>query len=461
MNTTMLRHSIASIGFILAQLILSVSGYAQAKPPATVAGFPVNYDESLVGTYTLPDALVLSNARASAHAGTDGDDPRLNDPVGQAVGRGKKVTDAKTWNNLRRPEILKLFEEQQFGKMPPRPSEMSFHVFDKGTTAYNGKAVRKQVTIYFTKDTSKHKMDLLIYLPAHAKGPSPLLLLINFSANCSAVDDPEVKQGEIWSREGKKVLATREGRFGKINVDTFVSQGIGIATVYYGDIEPDFKDGYKYGIRGHYLKPGQSYPADDEWGAISAWAWGLRRAMDYFETDKQIDAKRIALLGVSRLGKTVLWAGAHDERFKLVIASCSGEGGAALSRRNYGEGINHMTDTSRYFYQFAPNRHKYSNDPNSAPVDAHMLVALMAPRPLLLQTGDTDNWSDPKGEFLAAVAAEPVYKLFNKQGPGTEIFPGAGDQSLLNTLGYYMHAGGHGIVPSDWAVYISYLKKYL
>ncbi len=440
MNTTMLRLSIASIGLILAQLILSVNGYAQTKPPATVAGFPVNYDESQVGTYTLPDPLVLNN--------------------------GKKVTDAKTWNNLRRPEIVKLFEEQQFGKMPPRPSVpiaigMSFNVFDKGTPAYNGKAIRRQVTIYFTKDTSKHKMDLLIYLPANAKGPSPLLLLINFSANCSAVDDPEVKQGEIWGRDGKKVLATRQGRFGKINVDTFVSQGIGIATVYYGDIEPDFKDGYKYGIRNHYLKPGQSYPADDEWGAISAWAWGLSRAMDYFETDKQIDAKRIALHGVSRLGKTVLWAGAHDTRFKLVIASCSGEGGAALSRRNYGESINHMTDTSRYFYQFAPNRHKYSNDPNNAPVDAHMLVALMAPRPLLLQTGDTDNWSDPKGEFLAAIAAEPVYKLFNKQGPGTEIFPNAGDQSLLNTLGYYMHVGGHGTVPSDWGVYISYLKKYL
>jgi hypothetical protein len=161
------------------------------------------------------------------------------------------------------------------------------------------------------------------------------------------------------------------------------------------------------------------------------------------------------------LGKTVLWTGAHDERFKLVIASCSGEGGAALSRRNYGESINHMTDTSRYFYQFAPNRHNYSNDPGQSPVDAHMLVALMAPRPVLLQTGDTDYWSDPKGEFLAAVAAEPVYKLFNENGPGTDVMPKPGDQSLLNTLGFYMHAGGHGTIPSDWPVFITYLKKYL
>jgi len=156
-----------------------------------------------------------------------------------------------------------------------------------------------------------------------------------------------------------------------------------------------------------------------------------------------------------------LWTGAHDPRFKLVIASCSGEGGAAISRRNYGENIKHMTDTSRYYYQFAPNWHGYADDFSRSPVDAHMLVALMAPRPLLLQTGDTDYWSDPKGEFLAAVAAEPVYELFNKKGPSTSIMPNAEDQSLLNTLGYYMHAGGHGTIPSDWAVFMTYLKKYL
>jgi len=244
-------------------------------------------------------------------------------------------------------------------------------------------------------------------------------------------------------------------------VDSFITEGFGIATVYYGDIEPDFKEGIKYGIRSTYLKPGKSNPGPDEWGTISAWAWGLSRAMDYFEKDKQIDAKRVALQGASRLGKTVLWAGAHDQRFKMVIASVSGEGGAAISRRDYGENIKHMTDTSRYYYQFAPNWHGYATDFNKSPVDAHMLVALMAPRPLLLQTGDTDYWSDPKGEFLAAVAAEPVYKLFNKKGPGTTVMPQAGDQTLLNTLGYYMHAGGHGTVPSDWPIFISYMKKYL
>jgi hypothetical protein len=247
-----------------------------------------------------------------------------------------------------------------------------------------------------------------------------------------------------------------------MNVEQFISQGIGFATIYYGDIEPDFKGGIKYGIRSQYLKPGQTAPAADEWGAISAWAWGLSRAMDYFEKDKQVDSKRIALQGASRLGKTVLWTGVHDTRFKMVIASISGEGGAALSRRDYGENIKHITDTSRYYYQFAPNYHSYANKVNSLPFDAHMLVALMAPRPLLLQTGDSDYWSDPKGEFLSAVAAEPVYKLFGEKGPGTNGWPAAGDVSLLmNHLGYYMHKGGHTVLPEDWTLFIEYMKKYL
>jgi hypothetical protein len=402
----------------------------------TSAGFPVNYSEDSVGNYVLPDPLMMSN--------------------------GQKITTSKMWTQKRRPELVKLFEEIQYGKMPPRPADMHFNVFDNGTPAFNGKAIRKQVTIYFTKDTSDYKMDLLIYLPADAKEPVPLLLNISFTANNQIADDPGVKTGSIWTRDGKKIKATEPSRFGKMNIEQFISAEIGFACVYYGDIEPDFKTGVKYGIRSKYLKPGQITPAADEWGAISAWAWGLSRAMDYFETDKQIDARRIALQGASRLGKTVLWTGVHDSRFKMVIASISGEGGSAISKRNYGENIKHITDTSRYYYQFAPNYHSYANKVDSLPFDAHMLVALMAPRPLLLQTGDTDFWSDPKGEFLSAIAAAPVYQLFGLKGPETTVMPKANDESLLMyPLGYYMHAGGHTVLPEDWQLFIRYMKKYL
>ncbi|KQS34033.1 S9 family peptidase [Dyadobacter sp. Leaf189] len=427
---------------LLLLILLSIAGtvsHAQqaANRPTLVAGIPVNYSEDSTGTYTLPDLLKCAN--------------------------GQAVTNAKIWTQKRRPELLKLVEEIQFGKMPEKPAALKFHVFDKGTPAFNGKAIRKQVTVYFTKDTSDHKMNLLIYLPSAAKKPVPMLLNISFAAYNQIIDDPGLLVGTIWNKEGKRVKADKPSVFGKMDIAQFMDAGIGFATVYYGDIEPDFKDGINYGIRKMYLKPGQIETAPDEWGAIAAWSWGLSRAMDYFESDKQIDSKRVALQGASRLGKTVLWAGIHDPRFKMVIASISGEGGAALARRNYGETIGHITDPSRYLYQFAPNYHFYADKVNTMPFDAHALVALMAPRPLLLQTGSTDYWSDPKGEFLSAQAAAPVYKLFNKTAPATATtMPAAGDTSLLmNDLGYYMHDGGHTVLPGDWKLMISYMQRFL
>jgi hypothetical protein len=418
--------AILAVGAAMAQ--------ADRPPAAVVAGIPVNYDEAKVGTYTLPDPLLLAD--------------------------GKPVRDAKTWNEKRRAEIVRLFEENQYGRAPGRPAAMSFDVFDKGTPALDGKAIRRQVTIYFSADKAGPKMDLLVYVPANAAGPVPLLLNIGFSANSSTVNDPGVKVGEVWGRDKKKVPAGQGMNFGRVNVARLLDAGLGFATVYYGDIDPDFLGGVPYGVRALYLKPGQSEPAADEWGSIAAWAWGLSRAMDYLETDKGVDAKRVAIMGVSRLGKTVMWAGAHDTRIALVIASCSGEGGAALSRRNYGETIAHLTEATRYPYQFAGNYAKYANQVDRLPVDGHMLVALIAPRAVLLQTGDKDFWSDPKGEFLAAVAAGPVYRLLGKQGLDTDQMPAAG-VPILHTIGYFMHAGGHGTIPSDWDQFVAFMQMHL
>ncbi len=406
-----------------------------APPPATmIAGIPVNYDEAKVGTYTLPDPLKMAN--------------------------GKPVRDAKTWTNQRRPEIVRMFEENEYGRTPGRPPKMSFDVFDKGSPALDGKAIRRQVTVYFSEDKSGPKMDLLIYLPAGVTKPAPLLLNISFSANSASVADPGIKPGEVWGRGNVKGPAPKGGAgLGTINPGPFLASGIGVATIYYGDIDPDFLGGVPLGVRKLYLKPGQTEPAPDEWGSISAWAWGLSRAMDYLETDKGVDAKKVAILGVSRLGKTVMWAGAHDTRIAMVIASCSGEGGAALSRRDYGETIAHLVAPSRYPYQFCANYQKWAKDVNDMPMDAHMLVALMAPRPVLLQTGSTDGWSDPKGEFLAAVAAAPVYKLFGKQGLETNQWPPAG-QAILHDIGYLMHEGGHGTAPSDWPVFLKFMQMH-
>ena len=419
-----------------AMTLSACAALAQAdKPPAAVvAGIPVNYDEARVGTYTLPDPLVLAD--------------------------GKPVRDAKTWNEKRRGEIVRLFEENQYGRSPGRPAAMRFDVFDQGTPAFDGKAIRRQVTIYFSADKAGPKMDLLVYVPANAAGPVPVLLNIGFSANSSTVNDPGVKAGEVWGREKKKVPAGQGMNFGRVNVARLLDAGFGFATVYYGDIDPDFAGGVPLGVRALYLKPGQTGPAPDEWGAIAAWAWGLSRAIDYLETDKGVDPTRVAIMGVSRLGKTVMWAGAHDPRIALVIASCSGEGGAALSRRNYGETIAHLTEASRFPYQFAGNYARFANQVDKLPVDAHMLVALIAPRPVLLQTGDKDFWSDPKGEFLAAVAAGPVYRLLGKRSLDTDQMPPVG-VPILHTVGYFMHAGGHGTIPSDWDQFLAFMQMHL
>ena len=415
----------------MAVSLCAAASAQQKAPPSEVAGIPVNYDEAKVGTFTLPDPLELAD--------------------------GKPVLDAKTWIEKRRPEIVGLFEENQYGRSPGRPAGMTFDVFDKGTPAFEGKAIRRQVTVHFA---AGKKMDLLLYLPTHAQKPVPFLLNIGFSANSNTVDDPDVKAGEVWSQEKKRIPAREGRRFAKIDVVRLINAGFGFGTIYYGDIDPDFAGGIQYGVRALFLKTGQTEPAPDEWGAIGAWAWGLSRAMDYLETDKAVDASRVAILGVSRLGKTVLWAGAHDTRFALVIASCSGEGGAAISRRNYGETVAHLTAPSRYPYQFCANYGKFAEHVDRMPVDANMLLALMAPRPVLLQTGDSDFWSDPKGEFLAAVAASPVFRLLGKQGLETDEMPPAGI-GIFHTIGYFEHVGGHGTIPSDWDQYLKFLQMHL
>ncbi len=432
----MKRHPIFFL-ILLVFALIPVIAVTQIRdwPDDEREGIKINYTEANVPQYTLPELLTLQD--------------------------GRKVTDIQTWNEKRRPEILQLLVENQFGRAMGNPKDISIEVFDGGSLVFGRKALRRQVTMHFGKGP---EVELLVYLPTNAKKPSPLLLNISFMANSQTVDDPGVKEGMTWNREKQRVPAGKGSPFPKLDVMQFIERGYGFATVNYGDFEPDFQEGLEYGIRKQYLKPGQSRPEPDEWGAIAAWAWGLSRVLDYFEVDPAVDAERVAITGVSRLGKTALWTAAADPRFAMAIPSCSGQGGAALSRRNYGETIKLITLPQRYGYQFCANYAKWGDDPNSAPMDAHMLIALMAPRPILLQTGDTDKWSDPLGEFQAAVAAEKVYKLFGKKGLDTDRIPESGTP-ILNDIGYFMHKGGHGMNAadgtSDWSVYLDFMDKHL
>ena len=399
------------------------------SPSDTVAGIPANYTEAKVGRYSLPNPLKCLDSQI--------------------------VEDSQTWFNKRRKEIVNLFEQNQFGVTPKDKIKVSFDVFERAGLAFDNTAERTQVTLSLSGNQKEKKIDLLYYVPTIATKPVPVLLYISFQANSQLIDDLQIKEGFIWNRERQRVPAGRKSFFGKFDVKTILERGFGFATVYYGDIEPDFAEGYKYGVRS--LFKDSSIDKSDSWGSIAVWSWGLSRILDYFETDNKIEANSIIIMGVSRLGKTVLWSGALDERFASVIAVCSGESGAALSRRNYGETIAHIASPTRYYYWFAPKYQEYGTDVNSLPVDGHMLISLIAPRPLLLITGNTDKWSDPYGEYLAVKAAEPVYELLGKKGLETEKMPSPG-MPVLNDIGFYMHVGGHGMVKEDWKIILDFLK---
>ena len=410
-----------------------------AQDRDVIAGIPVNYDESKVGDYKLglPDPLTFNN--------------------------GKPVKNARQWKK-RRAEIVKLFEENQYGKWPAKKPALRYDV--QQDLGFDGTAVRKQITLYFSPDNDGPRVDVLLYLPKDAVGPTPILLNLSFSQNNMVVGDPGVKPGHRWDPRTKTFVEVPAMqmpggmRFGMdATIKKYLQEGFGFATLCYTDITPDFEDNDELGLRGLYHTPGTPR-ADNDWGSISAWALGVSRLMDYFEKDPDVDATRVAITGCSRLGKTTIWTGAIEPRIKVVMPSCSGEGGAAMSRRNYGETVAHLAEKTRFPYQFCPKYGYWGSRVHEMPVDAHMLVALIAPRPLLLQTGSTDNWSDPKGEWLSLIEARKVYQLLGQDVPASDEMPAA-DQPIYSTLGYVMHDGGHGVMPQDWTYYLEFMKRHL
>ena len=417
-----------------------------------------NYDESKVGTYQLPDPLVCLD--------------------------GTVVKTAEQWEKVRRPEILEMFQREMFGRLPKElieagdhPDFVTFKVFESSDDALGGKAIRKQVEITFheldyaktKKETGREvKANLLIYIPKNAEGPVPAFLGCNFMGNHAVTNDKGVAMRSLIDGSAHHIKsadpnALRGYRANRWDIEQVIDAGYALATIHYVDVVFDGRDGIGTGIMSLYGdSKATEERAPDAWGAITAWAWGLSRVLDYLETDEHIDATRVAVMGHSRLGKTALWAGASDPRFAVVISNNSGCGGAALSRRNYGETL--AIINYNFPHWFAKNFRQYNADPNTLPIDEHELFALMAPRPVYAASAQNDRWADPKGEYLSVYHAVPVYELYGEKpfdGLSEPAQPAVNQPAHGNRMGYHVRTGGHDVMPFDWTQYIRFADQFL
>ncbi len=400
---------------------------------------PANYDEAKVGDYTLPDPLITND--------------------------GRHVDNPRQWRQ-RREEILRLFENQVYGRTPRPVSSIDFAETGRDEKALGGLATRREISIFLTGKKAGPQMRLLLYVPNRKMQPAPVFLGLNFNGNHGVHNDPGIALAQGWMREAKDngvvnnraTEASRGVESRRWPLETIVGRGYAVAAAYYGDIFPDHSKGLPDSIIPHFYRPGQSSPAADEWNAIGAWAWGLSRALDYLEQDKEVDARRVALWGHSRLGKAALWAGAQDERFALVISNESGEGGAALARRNFGETVERIN--TQFPHWFCQNFKQYNTNIAALPVDQHMLITLIAPRPVYIASAAEDLWADPRGEFLAAKAAAPVYRMLGIDGLGASEMP-APHQPIFTTIGYHIREGKHDVTNYDWEQFLSFADRHL
>lgn len=385
-------------------IIISVFN-TQAQRPATT-----NYDESKVPAYTLPEALKTK--------------------------QGKIIKSSKSWEKIRRPEVLDLFAENIYGQMPKDFDEIKFSLKNEDRNSMDGKAHLKEVLIEVFRNQKRVAINLTLFIPNNAKSPSPAFLLINNRPK-ENTDPTRLIKSEFWPAE------------------VLIESGYAIAAIHVSDMAPDNKNEFMNGVL-------QLYPeqlsADNGMRAIGAWGWGASRVMDYFETDPQIDSKRVAITGHSRGGKASLWAAANDQRFALCISNCSGNTGAALARRQFGERVKVIN--TAFPHWFNTNYKKYNDHEELLPVDQHMLISLIAPRPVYATNASEDLWADPKGTFLSLKNAEGVYALYNLKSKLPETPPALNTPIFESPLAYHNREGKHDLTVYDWKQFIRFADAY-
>jgi pimeloyl-ACP methyl ester carboxylesterase len=372
--------------------------------------FQPQYDESKVPGYTLPNVLKTN--------------------------QNKRVRNKKDWENSRRAEVLKLFEDNIYGQMPRQFDSVKFSIINEDRTSMEGKAHLKEVAIQVFRQGKSVTMNLLLFVPNNIPLPVPAFLLIN-NRSKDNMDPTRKTKSEFWPAE------------------MVIDSGYAVAAFHVGDLAPDDKDQFMNGVL-------QLYPeqlnADNGMRAIGAWGWGASRVMDYFERDRAIDDEKIVLVGHSRGGKASLWAAAQDQRFAICVTNCSGNTGAALSRRQFGERISAINEAFPHW--FNNNYKNFNSNENNLPVDQHMLIALIAPRPVYATNASEDLWADPTGTFLALKHAEPVYALYDLKS-ALPTAPPAIDQAIIRSpLAYHNREGIHNLTLYDWTNFVKFARYH-
>jgi hypothetical protein len=385
---------------------------------------------------------------------------------------GVRVQTRSVFEQQRRGEILRMFEENVYGRTPLTTMPLRVVSSEVDSEALGGLAIRKQIAIAVGPHGNL-VWHLLLYTPAHIHGPVPVIVGLNFDGNQTVNADPGIRLDSVWVRDpalknvplakelSRHVLqpadkTTRGAAASQWQIEKILARGYGLATIYGGDIEPDFNGGIGYGVRPLFYSRAQSLPTADDWGAIGAWAWGMSRIADVLSADKNVDPQKLIAFGFSRFGKTALWAAAQDKRFALVLSNESGQAGASLSHRQQGEPVDHAM--LAFPYWFCANYQHYLGRVQDLPVDGHLLLALIAPRPLYVGSAIADPFSDPEGEFLAAKAVTPVYKLYGEQGISDDSIPPLA-QSIGSTVAYHVRPGGHDVTAYDWQQYLNFADK--
>ena len=386
--------------------------------------------------------------------------PDLPDPL--VMLDGSRVVSARQWTQNRRPELKALFQHYMYGQIPAAPEVMAFKIDREDKTYLGGKATKREVTIEFGPPVIP-PIHLLLVIPNGRSKPVAAFLGLNFHGNHTVLDDPTIALPTVWmppsspgTRDNRATEAGRGKDASVWSVEKVIDRGYALATFYSGDIAPDHP-GYTDGVFPAYANQETSRAAD-AWGAVAAWAWGLSRALDYLRMDTLIDKDRIAVVGHSRLGKAALLAGAFDERFAVVIGHQAGCGGSAPSRGKVGEPVKQIND--RFPHWFADEFKAFNDQTDRLPFDQNCLIALAAPRPLLLTNGALDTWANPVGQFDVLKAADSVYTLLGVKGLGLETMPPAG-QRVGDKLAYHLRPGKHVMAPEDWDTFLDFADRHL